>query len=89
MIVSANNLEIFLIETRPFLVERFAPSKTSLAEPELSTKHGSKRTTPFDIACAMPQHALSIPDKAIACLYLGGFSADNHARILPHNSQLR
>jgi hypothetical protein len=64
-------------------------SKTSLAKPELSIKHESKRTTPLDIAADMPKYALAIPHKAIACLYLGGFSADNHARILPHDSQLR
>jgi hypothetical protein len=29
-----------------------------------------------------PEYALAIPHKAIACLYLAGFSADNHARIL-------
>ena len=35
------------------------------------------------MAGATPEYALAIPHKAIACLYLGGFSADNHARILP------
>jgi hypothetical protein len=59
-------------------------SKTSLAKPALSIKQESKRTTPFDIASAMLEYALAIPLKAIACLYLGRFSADNHARILPH-----
>jgi hypothetical protein len=63
--------------------------KTSLAERVLSIIHESRRTTPFDIGSAMAEYALAIPHKAIACLYLGGFSADNHARILPHNSQLR
>jgi hypothetical protein len=83
MIVSANSLEILLIETDP-LIERFARSKTILAERALSINHESKRTTPFDSAAAMAEYALAIPHKAIACLYLGDFSADNHARILPH-----
>jgi hypothetical protein len=43
----------------------------------------------LDIASTMPKHALAIPVKAIACLYLGGFSADNHARILPTTRSLR
>jgi hypothetical protein len=82
MMVSANSLEIFLIETDP-LIEKFARSKTSLLERELSIKHESKRTTPFDMAAAMLEYALAIPLKAIARLYLAGFSADNHARISP------
>jgi hypothetical protein len=86
--VSANSLEIFLIETDPFSLKNFARSKISLAEPELSIKHESRRTTPFDIATTMAEYALAIPNKAIACLYLGGFSADNHARFFPH-SRLR
>ena len=57
--------------------------KTSLANPELSIKQEPKRTTPFDIALAMLEYALAIPHKAIVCLYLGGSSADNHARTLP------
>jgi hypothetical protein len=70
-------------------VKNLTPSKTNLAELRVSIKDESRRTTPFDIASAMQKHALAIPDKAIACLYLGRFSADNHARILPRNSQLR
>src|SRR6478672_10442077 len=68
---------------RPFPREEFVRSKTSLRERELSIKRESMRTTPFDMAAAMPEYALAIPHKAIACLYLGHFSADNHARILP------
>jgi hypothetical protein len=74
------------METDPFSLKKFARSKTSLRERELSIKHESKRTTPFDMAAAMLEYALAIPHKVIACLYLGGFSADNHARILPHDS---
>src|SRR5215510_13787485 len=84
IIVSANSLEIFLIETDPFPHgKNLTRSKTSLRERELSIKRESKRTTPFDIAAATAEYALAIPVKAIACLYLDGFSADNHARILP------
>jgi hypothetical protein len=56
-----------------------------MVQQELSINHESRRTTPFDMAGAMREYALAIPHKAIACLYLGGYSADNHARILPHN----
>jgi hypothetical protein len=88
-IVNANILEIFFIETQTLSQwKNLTRSKTNLAELG-AIKDESRRTTPFDIAFAMQKHALAIPDKAIACLYLGGFSADNHARILPHNSQLR
>jgi hypothetical protein len=72
---------------RPFPREEFVRSKTSLRERELSIKRESMRTTPFDMAAAMPEYALAIPHKAIACLYLGHFSADNHARILPPTIQ--
>jgi hypothetical protein len=49
----------FSHRSRPFPGEEFVPSKTSLRAREWSIKHESKRTTPFDMAAAIPEYALA------------------------------
>jgi hypothetical protein len=60
------------VKTNP---QKLSLSTGSRTHPEGQRLSGSRR-------CAA-QHALAIPHKAIARLYLAAFSADNHARIFP------
>jgi hypothetical protein len=55
----------------------------------LSMIHGSRRTTPFDMAEAMPEYALAILHKAIACLYIAAFQRIITLASFPHDSRLR